>query len=156
MVWPRVQSSIRPPAKEMNILSATCYRILTGDLNPRACKNPVDQQFLTTVYVQWSEFNNWIIEEQKVNANFVDTVIFSDKAYFHRNGFGTRHNCRFKESTYDFWEQNAFQSFYCLLFLMSQFEDKFLEDMWFQQDDTTCHSSRETLTILHESYHPPF
>ena len=37
-------------------------------------------------------------------------------------------------------------------FFVPQLADMTVEDMWFQQDGTICHTARETMTLLHEFF----
>lgn len=48
---------------------------------------PIDQ-------AQQREFINWIIEQQKVNSEFVDKIIFSGEPHFYVNSFVYEHKCR--------------------------------------------------------------
>ncbi|EFN78794.1 hypothetical protein EAI_16705, partial [Harpegnathos saltator] len=37
-------------------------------------------------------------------------------------------------------------------FFVSKLQDIDVDDMWFQQDGATCHTARETIQLLHESF----
>ncbi|CAK9827077.1 hypothetical protein ANTRET_LOCUS4812 [Anthophora retusa] len=36
----------------------------------------------------------WIMEQQQVDADFSNKIIFNDEAHFHLDGFVNRQNCR--------------------------------------------------------------
>lgn len=52
------------------------------------------QQILPTDYAQKRKFTNWIIEQQRVKADFDNNIIFSGQAHFHFHVFLNSHNCR--------------------------------------------------------------
>ncbi len=42
--------------------------------------------------------------------------------------------------------------FAIVTFLCPKFEDMEVDDMWFQQDGTTCHTAKETMAVLHDKF----
>ncbi|EFN89309.1 hypothetical protein EAI_06200, partial [Harpegnathos saltator] len=47
-----------------------------------------------TDHAQRGEFVEWIMEQQQVDADFSNKIIFSGAAHFHPNGLVNRQNCR--------------------------------------------------------------
>ncbi|EFN83836.1 hypothetical protein EAI_02650, partial [Harpegnathos saltator] len=43
---------------------------------------------------QRREFVEWFMEQQQVDADFSNKIIFSDEAHFHLDGLVNRQNCR--------------------------------------------------------------
>lgn len=62
-------------------------------MHPNADEMQLTQQLLLADHVQRRELNDWIIEQQIVNAHFMDKIIFGDELYFHLHGFINRHDC---------------------------------------------------------------
>lgn len=182
-------TSIRHRAQELDITTATLQRILTKDLHLHAYKVQLTQQLLPTDHAQRREFTDWILEQQEVNADFADKIIFSDEAHFHVDGCVNRQNCRIWGSENPrtihekamhpqrvtvwcaLWSGGIIGPFFfeneagdavtvngeryramITQFFVPQLEDIALDDMWFQQDGATCHTARETMTVLHESF----
>lgn len=42
---------------------------------------------------QRKELVEWIMKQQKINTDFPNKILFSDEAYFHRDGLVNRRNC---------------------------------------------------------------
>jgi len=38
------------------------------------------------------------------------------------------------------------------MFFVPKFQDMDMDDMWFQQEDATCHTAQETIQLLNESF----
>lgn len=59
-----------------------------------AYKIHLTQQLLPTDHRQRREFVRWVMEQQEVDIDFPDKIIFSDEAHFHLDGFVNKQNCR--------------------------------------------------------------
>lgn len=88
------KTSIRRRSQELAIPRSTMQRILTKDLHMHAYKIHLTQQLLPTDHRQRREFVRWVMEQQEVDIDFPDKIIFSDEAHFHLDGFVNKQNCR--------------------------------------------------------------
>jgi hypothetical protein len=52
------------------------------------------ERYKPTDLVQCREFVNWVLENQKVDGNFLKKIIFSDEAHFQLDGHVNTQNCR--------------------------------------------------------------
>ena len=117
-------------------------------------------------------YNNvkWIINHQKVDADFSSKIILSDKAHFHLDGFVNRQNCRVWDSenprviseeqmhsrrvTIWFWVGDIIHTFLktrlvkqlmvldITRFFLLKLDDIDVANMWFQQDGATCRTMK--------------
>lgn len=182
-------TSIRHRGQELDISRSSLQRIVTKDLHLHAYKVQLAQELKPTDHAQRREFVEWIMEQQQVDADFSNKIIFSDEAHFHLDGFVNRQNCRIWGSENPrvivekqmhpqrvtvwcgFWAGGIIGPFFfenaadqaitvngaryrdmIIQFFVPKLQDMDVDDMWFQQDGATCHTARETIQLLHESF----
>ena len=63
------------------------------DLHLHVYKIQLTQELKPTDHVHHREFVNWLLENQKVDRNFLKKVIFSDEAHFQLDGCVNTQNC---------------------------------------------------------------
>ncbi|EFN77407.1 hypothetical protein EAI_14538, partial [Harpegnathos saltator] len=98
-------------------------------------------------------------------------ISFSDEAYFHLGAIVNRQNCRIwglenprvivEKQMHPQRENVAGQAItvngfryrnMIIQFFVPKLQDIDVDDMWFQQDGAKCHTARETIQLLHESF----
>jgi len=77
------RTPIRRCGQELQITRSSLQRILIKDLCLHVYKIQLVQQLKPNDHAQRSEFVEWIIEHQQVDADFSSKVMFSDEAHFH-------------------------------------------------------------------------
>ncbi|KAK0166333.1 hypothetical protein PV328_004759 [Microctonus aethiopoides] len=87
-------TSIRHRCQELGISRSSLQRILTKDLHLHDYKIELTQELDPSDHTQRREFVEWIMEQQQLNTDFSNKIIFSNEAHFHLDGFVNRQNCR--------------------------------------------------------------
>ncbi|KZC14885.1 hypothetical protein WN55_07749, partial [Dufourea novaeangliae] len=98
-LWPSFNKSFNTKhrscsGQELDISRSSLQRILTKDLHLHAYKVQLTQELKPTDHAKPREFVEWIMEQQQVDAEFSNKIIFSDEAHFHLDDFVNRQNCR--------------------------------------------------------------
>lgn len=86
------KTSIRHRSQQLDISRSSLQRILTKDLHLHAYKDQLTQELKPDDHRVRRDFVNWILEQQQVDVDFSNKIIFSDEAHFHFNGFVNRQN----------------------------------------------------------------
>ena len=73
---------------------APCSEFLTKELRVLSYKILLTQELKPTDHVHRREFVNWVLENQKVDGNFLKKIIFGDEAHFQLDGYVNTQNCR--------------------------------------------------------------
>jgi len=87
-------TSLHHCSQQLDIPRSTVQQILTKDLRLDAYKIQVTQELKPTDHVQHREFVNWVLENQKVDGNFLKKIIFSNRAHFQLDGYVNTQNCQ--------------------------------------------------------------
>lgn len=104
-------------SQELDQISSHSARLLTKNLYLHAHKMLLAQLLLPTEYAQYREFTNQTIENKKY-VDFVDNFIFSEKTYFHLDGFINRHNCPIWEDFRIIIEKKSFPNMSHLVYIV--------------------------------------
>ncbi|GFV13768.1 uncharacterized protein TNCV_3957831 [Trichonephila clavipes] len=78
-------------------------------------------------------FVEWAQNEIAVVPDFHKRILFSDEAHFWLNGYVNKQNCRI-------WSEANPQN------------NHDVQELWFQQDGTTCHTARATIDLLKDTF----
>jgi hypothetical protein len=79
-------TSLRHRSQQLDSPRSTMQRILTKELHLHAYKSQLTQELKPTDHVHRREFVNWVLENQKVDGNFLKKIIFGDEAHFQLDG----------------------------------------------------------------------
>lgn len=84
-------TSVRKLAAEYDSSKSTVHRILKEQqLHPYHLQKV--HALLPEDFPRRMEFSNWLLEQQRNDANFIGSVFFTDEAGFSRNGITNSHN----------------------------------------------------------------
>jgi hypothetical protein len=95
MITANPNLSVRRVANQLNINRGTVLKILKKDLNLHPYRMKIVQELSPVDYDKRMSFSRWFLEQVNRDQSFVDTLITSDEAHFHLNGFVNRQNCRY-------------------------------------------------------------
>nr|XP_034195323.1 uncharacterized protein LOC117611486 [Osmia lignaria] len=146
--------------KMLNAIWATIYHKRSLDENPTmSC---VQKELKPQNHALRRRFADWILGQLDVDPNFHRKIIFSNEAHFWLDGFVNKQNCRiWDDSNPQVIQQRPLYpkkiTVWCGLWaagIIGPFffenergdavtvnDDFDLNEMWFQQDDATCHTA---------------
>ena len=78
----RLELPISRPSQELGLSYGTYCRILHLDLHLHSYKVQLKQQLKPAKHLQRRRYVEWMLEQQLVNGNFSNKILFSDEAYF--------------------------------------------------------------------------
>jgi len=87
--------SVRKQAAALDLRRTTVCRILHNDLNFQPYKIQIVQELKPTDYMARLEFCKKMMEKINGNPNFIDSLLMSDEAHFHINGYVNKQNSRY-------------------------------------------------------------
>ncbi|CAH1992908.1 unnamed protein product [Acanthoscelides obtectus] len=124
-------------SQEWGISRTSLLRILHKDLNVHAYK------------IQLTQEPHWLLEHRQIDANFSSKIMFSDEAHFTLNGTVNKQNCRIwaNENPREYQEQPMHPQKVTDYFL-PQLEGMDMDDVYFQQDGATCHTTNVNIHRL--------
>jgi len=87
--------SVRKQAAALDLRRTTVRRILHNDLNFQPYKIQIVQELKPTDYMARLEFCEKMMEKMNGDPTFIDSLLMSDEAHFHINGYVNKQNCRY-------------------------------------------------------------
>ncbi|GFW65739.1 putative DD41D transposase [Trichonephila clavipes] len=90
-------------------------------------------------------FVKWAQNENAVVPDFHKRILFSDEAHFWLNGYVNKQNCRI-------WSEANPQVAVITNFLIPELNNHDVQELCFQQDGATCHTSRATIDLLKDTF----
>lgn len=112
------ENSIRHCLQALDISKVTRHHVPTKDLYLQANKIKLTQSLLLTDQTYREKFTKLIIAQEKVNANFVDEIICSDKDNFSLDDFNNRHNLGLKTSPSVCWDNITSPASHCFAWIV--------------------------------------
>ncbi|GFX92487.1 transposable element Tc3 transposase [Trichonephila clavipes] len=105
----------------------------------------------------------WAQHEIAVVPDFQKRILFSDEAHFWLNGYVNKQNCRiWSEDNPQVYVETPLHreklTVWCALWAGGIIGPYFFKndeghnELWFQQDDTTCHTARATIDLLKDTF----
>ncbi|GFX91511.1 DUF4817 domain-containing protein [Trichonephila clavipes] len=155
--------SIRHRAHELDLCSSTLWKILWKDLGLRAYKIQLVQELKQNDHQARRRFVEWAQNEIAVVPDFHKRILFSDEAHFWLNGYVNKQNCRiWSEANPQVYVETPLHpeklTVWCALWAGGIIGPYFFKndeghnELWFQQDGATCHTARETIDLLKDTF----